>query len=50
MNDDIDVFPEYKNAYYFARGTSPFPLIGARDYGQFSQVLLSKKTFLLENP
>ena len=50
MNDDLDVFPEYKTSYYFARGTSPFPLIGAKDYGQFSQVLLSKKTFLLENP
>lgn len=48
-NDVLGQFAEYKNAYYFARGTNPLPLIGARDYGNFSQVLLEKNV-LLENP
>lgn len=45
-NDVLDQFAEYKNAYYFARGSNPLPLIGAQDYANFSQVLLEKDVLL----
>jgi hypothetical protein len=48
-NDVLGQFAEYKTAYYFNRGSAPLPLLGARDYAQFSQVLLEKNV-LLENP
>lgn len=48
-NDVSSQYPEFKTAYYFARGSNPLPLIGARDYGMFSQNVLEKEV-LLEKP
>jgi len=50
VNNPQAQFAEYPNAWYFARGPMPLPLIGARDYGEFSQVFFGKKQTLLQNP
>ena len=48
--DPLAQYPEIDGQYYFARGAGPLPLVGAADYGRFSEWVFGDKMRLLEYP
>lgn len=49
-NDQLGYFPEFANAFYFARGAGPLPLNSASDYGIFSIIMFGDPYILLKQP